>query len=220
MGEIVLSRFSSAYEPRALESLKGCASRTDPFVMIRQKKPDLKVEVRLEKPVLCRSVTQVASNLRRRRACQPAAVAADQTKAWLPSILLGAGCRSSRSRGGSRSGRSLSRGGRSRTRATAAATTTIATAVATMATTVATLAAMATVATTAAVATSVATAAITAAAVASATARAAVATMVTETSVSLLLAAQQGNTDNRDENRDAQNQRAIHLRILLQGTGT
>jgi hypothetical protein len=82
------------------------------------------------------------------------------------------------------------------------------------------MATMVTVATLAAVATSMAATAVAAAAIAAAAARAAVAAMVTETSVRLLLAAQQGDSDNRDKNRDAQNQRAIHLRILLQGTGT
>jgi hypothetical protein len=37
---------------------------------------------------------------------------------------------------------------------------------------------------------------------------------------SRLLTAQQGDADNRDENRDSHNQSAVHPRILQQKTGT
>jgi hypothetical protein len=82
-----------------------------------------------------------------------------------------------------------------------------------MATTVAT-----TMATLATMATSVATTAIAAAAVVRAAAATTVAAMMTQTGLRRLFAAQEGNSDNREKDRDAQCQRAIHLRILLLGT--
>jgi hypothetical protein len=174
--------------------------------MMRQKKPDLK-EVRLSIAVCLQIGAEAGSKPIERPGAS--------------NVKLGTGRRGSRSR---RSSRGFRRSGRSRTAATAtvataavaAIATTMATAVATlttMATAMATLAMMATAAVGIAVS-----AAVTRAGVA---AVAATATMTEEqASRGRLFAAHEGQSDDRDNDRDPENKCAIHLESSYRNTGT